>query len=190
MTKNPILLISWGDSYYLINVTNIKKSRVSMQLKIQSSIQCGEYLGLLITFFKVKYLYGFISGLRTHYTSPFLENERSEKSSLSNNLIWRGKEIFKNLSTVNKTKKLSMNKCANVTNSSKSTVYLLWWNHILSDEVMQGLQQGWLSLRSTCHALPCLEQSKMISSGVYKVIWSECIQHYQSCFISTVPRPN
>lgn len=58
-----------------------------MQLKIQSSVQFGEYLDLLITFFKVKYFYGFISGLRTHYTSPFLEDERTEKSSLSNNWI-------------------------------------------------------------------------------------------------------
>jgi len=51
-------------------------------------------------------------------------------------------------------------------------------------------QPGWLSSHSTCCALPWLEWSKIISSGIYKVIWSECIQHYQSCFISTVPRPN
>lgn len=59
---------------------------------MQSSVQFAEYLGLLIaerkTVFKVKYLYGF--SLRTHYISLFLEHDRSEKSSPSNNGIFGG----------------------------------------------------------------------------------------------------
>jgi len=81
-------------------------------LKSQSSVQFGEYLALLIAerknVFKVKYSYDFSSSLRTHYTSLFFEDERSEKSSPSNNWILWGKNFLK-LSIVSIKKKQLMN---------------------------------------------------------------------------------
>lgn len=71
-----------------------------MYFKIQSSVQFGEYLILLIArrnnvFFKVKYLYGSSSSLRTHYMSLSLENERSERSLPNRNWIFGEKNYLK-----------------------------------------------------------------------------------------------